>query len=61
RMAEIDPVGDLAYELECVYEGLVDRRYSYSVELSQALMASHERLAQQLDELQQQQPLSDGS
>ena len=61
RMAEIDPVGDLAYELECVYEGLVDRRYSYSVELSQALMASHERLAQQLDELQQQQPLSDGA
>ncbi|MDR8372002.1 Hpt domain-containing protein [Pseudomonas lactis] len=61
RMAEIDPVGDLAHELECVYEGLVDRRYSYSVELSQALMASHERLAQQLDELQQQQPLSDGA
>lgn len=61
RMAEIDPVGDLAYELECVYEGLVDRRYSYSVELSQALMASHERLAQQLDELQRQQPLSDGA
>lgn len=61
RMAEIDPVGDLAHELECVYEGLVDRRYSYSVELSQALMASHERLAQQLDELQRQQPLSDGA
>lgn len=61
RMAEIDPVGDLAHELECVYEGLVDRRYSYSVELSQALMASHERLAQQLEELQQQQPLSDGA
>ena len=61
RMAEIDPVGDLAHERECVYGGLVDRRYSYSVELSQALMASHERLAQQLDELQQQQPLSDGA
>lgn len=30
RMAEIDPVGDLAHELECLYEGLVDRRYSYT-------------------------------
>lgn len=59
RMAEIDAVGDLAQELECVYEGLVDRRYSYSTELSQALMASHERLALQLDELHRQQPLSD--
>lgn len=59
RMAEIDAVGDLAQELECVYEGLVDRRYSYSTELSQALMASHERLALQLDELHGQQPLSD--
>ncbi|AZE97134.1 Signal transduction histidine kinase CheA [Pseudomonas orientalis] len=59
RMAEIDAVGDLAQELECVYEGLVDRRYSYSTELSQMLMASHERLALQLEELHRQQPLSD--
>ncbi len=61
RMAEIVPVGELAHELECLYEGLVDRRYSYSTELSQALMASHERLALQLDELQRQQPLSDSA
>src|SRR5471032_126780 len=61
RMAEIGPIGDLAHELECLYEGLVDRRYSYSTELSQVLMASHERLALQLDELQDHQPLSDSS
>ncbi|MGR3889612.1 Hpt domain-containing protein [Pseudomonas sp. 1152_12] len=61
RMAEIGPIGDLAHELECLYEGLVDRRYSYSTELSQVLMASHERLALQLDELQGRQPLSDSS
>ncbi|TSD80263.1 response regulator [Pseudomonas sp. KBS0710] len=61
RMAEIGPVGDLAHELEGLYEGLVDRRYSYSTELSQVLMASHERLALQLDQLQDQQPLSDSS
>ncbi len=59
RMAEIEPVGDLAQELECVYEGLVDRRYSYSAELSRLLMASHEQLALQLEALHDHQPLSD--
>ena len=29
RMAEIRPIGDLAHELESLYEGLVDRRYSF--------------------------------
>ncbi|UII71210.1 Hpt domain-containing protein [Pseudomonas sp. HN11] len=61
RMAEIEAIGDLAHELECLYEGLVDRRYSYSAELSQLLMASHERLALQLEELQHHQPLSDSA
>ncbi|NWD83736.1 Hpt domain-containing protein [Pseudomonas reactans] len=61
RMAEIEPIGDLAHELECLYEGLVDRRYSYSAALSQVLMASHERLALQLEELQHHQPLSDSA
>ncbi len=61
RMAEIGPVGDLAQELENLYEGLVDRRYSYSNELAQALMASHEQLALQLEQLQHQQPLSESS
>jgi len=61
RMAEIGPIGDLAHELESLYEGLVDRRYSYSPELSHVLMASHERLALQLEQLQDHQPLSDSS
>ncbi|WP_340050589.1 Hpt domain-containing protein [Pseudomonas proteolytica] len=61
RMAEIGPVGDLAQELETLYEGLVDRRYSYSAEMAQVLMDSHEHLALQLEQLQEQQPLSDSS
>lgn len=61
RMAEIGPVGDLAQELESLYEGLVDRRYSYSAEMAQVLMDSHEHLALQLEQLQEQQPLSDSS
>src|SRR5688572_12571795 len=46
RMAEVEPVGDLAHELESLYEGLVDRRYSYSDVLMQLLQNSHDRLAQ---------------
>ncbi|NMY03538.1 response regulator [Pseudomonas sp. WS 5059] len=61
RMAEIGPVGDLAQELESLYEGLVDRRYNYSVEMAQVLMDSHEHLALQLEQLQEQRPLSDSS
>ncbi|KAF1006062.1 MAG: Chemotaxis protein CheA [Pseudomonas fluorescens] len=59
RMAGIGPVGDLATELENLYEGLVDRRYSYSNDLARRLMSSHEHLGLQLEQLQQQQPLSD--
>ena len=61
RMAEIGPVGDLAQELENLYEGLVDRRYSYCGEIAQVLMDSHEHLALQLEQLQEQLPLSDSS
>ncbi len=58
RMAEIRPIGDLAHELESLYEGLVDRRYSFSPALSGLLQQSHDRLAVLLDELQAQRPLT---
>ncbi|MBK5353657.1 Hpt domain-containing protein [Pseudomonas sp. TH41] len=57
RMAEVEPVGDLAQELENLYEGLVDRRYSHSEALAQLLQQSHERLAVFLERLQHNQPL----
>ncbi|WP_457969084.1 Hpt domain-containing protein [Pseudomonas sp. R4-84] len=59
RMANIRPVSDLAQELESLYEGLVDRRYSYSEELAQLLDSSHARLDLLLGQLQQGQPLGD--
>jgi len=59
RMAEVGPVGDLAHELENLYEGLVDRRYLYSETLARLLQQSHDRLAQQLEQLQAHQSLSD--
>ncbi|KPA89449.1 chemotaxis protein histidine kinase-like protein [Pseudomonas asplenii] len=59
RMAEVGPVGDLAHELENLYEGLLDRRFSHSPPLALLLQKSHDQLAVMLEQLQEQQPLSD--
>ncbi|VVN03991.1 Hpt domain-containing protein [Pseudomonas fluorescens] len=61
RMAEVEPVGDLAHELESLYEGLVNRRFSHGEALAQLLQHSHDRLAELLEQLQDQQPLGDPS
>jgi chemosensory pili system protein ChpA (sensor histidine kinase/response regulator) len=58
RMAEVEAIGDLAQELESLYEGLVDRRYHYSENLGRLLLKSHDRLALLLDQLQNHQPLT---
>jgi chemosensory pili system protein ChpA (sensor histidine kinase/response regulator) len=58
RMAEIVTVSDLAHELETLYEGLIDRRYSHSPAMAQLLLQSHDQLAQMLEQLQRHQPLS---
>ena len=58
RMAEVDAIGDLAHELESLYEGLVDRRHSYSELLGRLLHKSHDRLAQLLEQLHNHQPLT---
>ncbi|WP_248739943.1 Hpt domain-containing protein [Pseudomonas sp. MWU12-2029] len=57
RMAEVEAIGDLAQELENLYEGLVDRRYTHSDALGRLLLQSHERLALYLDQLHDHQPL----
>ncbi|OFJ45214.1 hybrid sensor histidine kinase/response regulator [Pseudomonas koreensis] len=58
RMAEVEVIGDLAQELENLYEGLVDRRYSHSAALESLLQQSHERLALMLEQLQAHQALT---
>ena len=58
-MAEVEPVADLAQELENLYEGLADRRYSHSEVLTQLLQLSHGHLAQMLEQLQDHQALGD--
>ncbi|AOE82851.1 Hpt domain-containing protein [Pseudomonas sp. TCU-HL1] len=59
RMAEIRPIGDLAHELESLYEGLVDRRYSHSPRLAKLLETSHDCLAGLLEQLQARRVLID--
>ncbi|NLD14064.1 MAG: response regulator [Gammaproteobacteria bacterium] len=52
RMAEISPVGDLAHELESVYEGLLDGRYTNGSALDSILHQAHDQLAVLLEGLQ---------
>lgn len=59
RMAGIGAISDLGHELEALYEGLIDRRYSYSPALAGLLLDSHEQLAQLLEQLGERQPLDD--
>ena len=53
QKAPASTVGDLAQELETLYEGLVDRRYSHSPALAQLLHSSHAELGLLLEQLQQ--------
>ncbi|RML14479.1 Two-component hybrid sensor histidine kinase/response regulator ChpA [Pseudomonas syringae pv. lapsa] len=61
RMAEVAEVGDLAHELENLYEGLIDRRFNHSPTLAELLHESHDHLAILLEQLYRQEALSDPS
>lgn len=57
RMAEIKPIGDLAHELEFVYEGLLEGRLAINNDIAKLLHLAHDELALQLEGLQEQLPL----
>ncbi|MCK9238142.1 MAG: Hpt domain-containing protein [Thiopseudomonas sp.] len=57
RMAEIKPIGDLAHELEFVYEGLLEGRLAINDDIAKLLHLAHDELAVQLEALQEQLPL----
>ena len=57
RMVEIAPIGDLAHELEFLYEGLSAGVLQPTAELFSLLQRSHDRLAQMLDATRAGQPL----
>ncbi|XBT43581.1 Hpt domain-containing protein [Pseudomonas viridiflava] len=57
RMVEIAPIGDLAHELEFLYELLAAGRMPPSAPLFALLQNCHDRLAHMLDAVRQGQPL----
>ncbi|MBB4864283.1 chemosensory pili system protein ChpA (sensor histidine kinase/response regulator) [Pseudomonas nitritireducens] len=60
RMAEIRPIGDLAHELEFLYEGLCGGRLRASPTLFQLLQRCHDRLAEMLEAVQQHRRVPGG-
>lgn len=57
RMVEIAPIGDLAHELEFLYELLAAGQLQPSTALFSLLQNCHDRLAHMLDAVRLQQPL----
>ncbi|MAA72460.1 MAG: hypothetical protein CL679_12140 [Bermanella sp.] len=57
RMAEINAIGDLAHELEDLYEGLSLGRLSANDQLFDLLHLCHDRLADMVNGLSQQMPI----
>lgn len=56
-MAGVRPIGDLAHELETLYEGLADGRFTTSAELASLLHQGHDLLAVLVEQMQARQPL----
>lgn len=59
RMAGIAPIGDLAHELEHLYEGLLDRRISESPTLARLLELCHAQLGVMLEQLRHHKQLDE--
>jgi len=57
RLAEIKPIGDLAHELENLFEGIVEDRFSASKSLSTLLLQCHDRLAEMIEGVAAGQPV----
>ena len=51
RLAQIKSMGDLAHELESLYEGLRDNRFPITLDLLNLLQESHDRLSDMVSEL----------
>lgn len=60
RMAEIREIGDLAHELEFLYEGLGGGRLRASQELFTLLQACHDRLAEMLEAVRDKRAVPQG-
>jgi len=53
RLAAIEPVGDLAHELETLFEGVTEQQLAINDQLADLLFRCHDRLASMVDALGQ--------
>ncbi|MFD2231933.1 Hpt domain-containing protein [Alkalimarinus sediminis] len=51
RMAEIGPLGDLAHELETLFEGIVENGLVVDSSISDLMLACHDKLATMVDQI----------
>ena len=51
RMAEISPLGDLAHELETLFEGIVENGLVVDSSISDLMLACHDKLATMVDQI----------
>lgn len=58
RMAEVSELGDLAHELENLYEGLSNKRLSYAPVLVQLLQRCHDRIEAMVEALKKDDSLT---
>ncbi|GGC65582.1 Hpt domain-containing protein [Marinobacter halophilus] len=56
RLADIPAVGDLSHELENLFEGLTELKFSINDTLSDLLFRCHDRLASMVDALEAKEP-----
>ncbi|MGO1500427.1 MAG: Hpt domain-containing protein [Marinobacter sp.] len=56
RLSDIPAVGDLAHELENLFEGLTEQQLSVNEELSDLLFRCHDRLAGMVDNMDAKEP-----
>jgi len=54
RMSGVNSLGDLAHEMENIYEGVCQKRYQGGKEVFSVLQRCHDRIADVVDNLQQQ-------
>ena len=57
RLADLKPIGDLSHELENLFEGIVEGRFSADPSLADLLNQCHDRLATMVEATRAQQPL----
>ena len=56
RLADVPALGDLSHELENLFEGLTEQRFSVNDTLSDLLFRCHDRLASMVDALEAGEP-----